>query len=235
MKPKEAIILAGGLGTRLQSVIKDIPKPMAPVGEKPFLEYLLSYLKSYGINHTILSVGYHWEFIKEYFGDTYETMKLSYAVENEPMGTGGGIRLALEKMTGEHVFILNGDTFFQVNLNDLSEFYFAHEADLCMTVKRKQDFSRYGTVELDVCKVIGFKEKMAVKTGMINGGVYITKRTVFHNLNLPKKFSFESDFLERHLETLKICAMRSSEYFIDIGVPQDYEKAGKELPAMSII
>ena len=135
MKTKEAIILAGGLGTRLKSVLEGIPKPMALIAEKPFLEYLLKYLQSYGIEHVILSVGYNWEIISDYFGSKYTSMEISYAIEDEPMGTGGGIRLALEKVKGEHTFILNGDTFFKVNLRDLSEFHFAHQADMSMTIK----------------------------------------------------------------------------------------------------
>jgi D-glycero-alpha-D-manno-heptose 1-phosphate guanylyltransferase len=145
MIPKEAIILAGGAGTRLKSVVKDIPKPMALVAEKPFLEYLLSYLENYGIEHVILSVGYNWKVISDHFKSQYGSMKISYAVEDKPLGTGGGIRLALEKVKGDNTFILNGDTFFKVNLHDLSEFHFAHGADMSITVKRKKDFFRYGT------------------------------------------------------------------------------------------
>ncbi len=232
MKSKEAIILAGGLGTRLKSKIPNLPKPMAPLNEKPFLEYILKYLAGFGIEHVILSVGYKSESISEYFGDRYENIRISYAIEKEPLGTGGGIRLAMELAKEDHVYVLNGDTFFRVNLHDLSEFYFAHGADLCMTVKRKRDFFRYGTVELDVCKVVGFKEKQPVKSGLINGGVYITSTSVFDRFDLPEKFSFETDFLEKQLEQLKICAMRCSEYFIDIGIPADYEKAIRELPSL---
>lgn len=234
MIPKEAIILAGGQGTRLKSIVENIPKPMALVGEKPFLEYLFSYLESYGIEHVILSVGYKWENIEAYFGAKFGAIEISYAVEKEPLGTGGGIRLAMEKVKGQHSFILNGDTFYKVNLKDLSEFYFAHKADMSMTVKRKRDFFRYGTVELDICKVVGFREKKPMKTGMINGGVYITRKNILDEFEVGEKFSFETDFLEKSLEKLKICAMRTSDYFIDIGVPSDYEKAQRELPVKAI-
>lgn len=230
MRPSEAIILAGGKGTRLQSVVADLPKPMAPIGELPFLEYMLNYLISYEISHVVLSVGYKWKTIYEYFGDRYKSIRLSYAIEEKPLGTGGGIRLALEKVEGKDVYILNGDTFFDVNLHDLSEFYFAHKADMAICVKRKLNFHRYGTVKLDVCKVVGFTEKQPVKSGLINGGVYLMKTALFNSYKLPRKFSFETDFMEKHLESLKICAMQVSEYFIDIGIPSDYEKAKKELP-----
>lgn len=232
MQPTEAIILAGGFGTRLKEMVKEIPKPMAPIGDRPFLEYLLEYLAGFGITHVVLSVGYKWEAIREYFGDRYKSVKLSYAVEKEPLGTGGGIRAAMGHLEGLHTFILNGDTFFQAELGNLAEFYFAHRADLSMTVKRMQDFSRYGTVELDVCKVKGFAEKRPVRSGYINGGVYITSKHLFDPFNLPEKFSFEEDLLTRHLDDLKICAMNSSGYFIDIGVPEDYERAAMELPQL---
>ncbi|MEX0988161.1 MAG: nucleotidyltransferase family protein [Bacteroidales bacterium] len=232
MTPVEAIILAGGFGTRLKGVIDDMPKTMALINEKPFLEYLLDYLGNFGIEHVILSVGYKWEQISRHFGDRYGSIKLSYAVESEPLGTGGGIRLAMEKTMGDHVFILNGDTFFRVNLHDLAEFYLAHNADLCLSVKRMRDFYRYGTIELDVCKVVNFREKKPVSSGLINGGVYVTSASLFDRFDLPSIFSFETDFLEKQLEALKICAMHSSEYFIDIGVPADYEKAKSELPLL---
>jgi D-glycero-alpha-D-manno-heptose 1-phosphate guanylyltransferase len=230
MRPKEAIILAGGKGTRLQSVVSDIPKPMALIGDIPFLEYLLNYLESYQIEHAILSVGYKWEIIKEYFGDKFKTIRISYAVEEEALGTGGGIKLAMEKADGDHLYVLNGDTFFDVNLHDLSEFYFAHQSDMAITVKRKTDFFRYGTVLLDVCKVIGFQEKQALRSGLINGGVYMMRKGLFEAYKMPDKFSLETDLMEKHLDSLKICAMRCSEYFIDIGIPVDYEKAKTDLP-----
>lgn len=232
MRTREAIILAGGMGTRLKSVIADLPKPMAPINEKPFLEYMLNYLKRYKIEHVVLSVGYKWKEIEGYFGKSFNGMQLSYAIEEEPLGTGGGIRLAMNSLKGNDCFILNGDTFFDVNLHDLAEFHYAHQADLCITVKRKRDFFRYGTVKLEVCKVSAFEEKKPVKSGLINGGVYITHKQVFDQFDLPDKFSFERDFMEKYLSDLKIFAMRCSEYFIDIGIPADYEKAGKDLPSL---
>ncbi len=234
-KPKEAIILAGGKETRLQSVVSDIPKSMALINDVPFLNYMLNYLEKYGIEHVILSVGYKWKAIYEYFGDQYNSIRLSYAIEEDPLGTGGRIKLALKKAEGEDIYILNGDTFFDVNLSDLSEFYFAHQSDMAITIKRKGNFFRYGTVELDVCKVTGFREKQPLKSGLINGGVYIMKKGLFESFNMPEKFSFEADFMEKKISELRICAMRCNEYFIDIEIPADYEKAKKELAARIIL
>ncbi len=229
---KEAIILAGGLGTRLRSVVSDIPKPMALLQEKPFLEYLLNYLSTYGIQHTILSVGYKYEVIRDYFGERFGGMDLSYAVEKEALGTGGAIRFALSYARSGSLFLLNGDSFFNVNLHDLGEFFMAYQADIAMTVKKMRNIERYGTVELDVCKVTRFVPKTPVRFGFINGGVYAISRNLFDRFSLNTKFSFESDFLASYLDQLRICAMKSNDYFIDIGVPEDYLKAREELPGL---
>lgn len=229
---KEAIILAGGLGTRLRSVVSDIPKPMALLQEKPFLEYLLNYVASFGIKHTILSVGYKHEVIREYFGGHYRGMEITYAVEKAPLGTGGAIKYALSFARSESLFLLNGDSFFNVDLHDLGEFFTAYQPDMAMTVKKMRNIERYGTVELDVCKVISFRPKEPVRFGYINGGVYAISRRLFDRFPLEETFSFESDFLSTYLPDLRICAMKSNEYFIDIGVPEDYEKAREELPGL---
>jgi len=232
MNVKEALILAGGLGTRLKSTVPDLPKPMAPINDKPFMEYILAYLASYGIDHVVLSVGYKYEVIKEHFGHTYSGMTLTYAVEKEPLGTGGGIRYAGNFIHDDVYFLLNGDTFFNVNLKDLNEFFNAYKADIAMTIRHMRDFFRYGTVEHDGCRVTGFAEKRPVSKGYINGGVYLVKKNLLEKFRLNDKFSFESDFLEKHLNELEVYAMESSEYFIDIGVPKDYEKARTELPGL---
>ncbi|MCF8225213.1 MAG: nucleotidyltransferase family protein [Bacteroidales bacterium] len=231
MKPKEAIILAGGFGTRLQSVVTGVPKPMAPVRNKPFLEYLLNHLIDYGIEHVVLSVGYKAEMIQSYFGKKFHSMDISYALEKEPLGTGGGIQLAMNDIPGTGTFILNGDTFFDVNLDDLADFHFSNQSDLTVSAKIMKDSSRYGTLEVKGTLVTDFKEKGTVTSGMINGGVYITRTNIFRKFDMPSKFSFEKDFLEKKLQKLKICAMSSNAYFVDIGIPEDYERAQKELPS----
>ncbi|MFZ5940576.1 MAG: nucleotidyltransferase family protein [Bacteroidota bacterium] len=229
---KEAIILAGGLGTRLRSVVSDVPKPMALLNDKPFLVYLLDYVASYGIEHVILSVGYKYEVIRDYFGEQYKSMKLSYAIEKEPLGTGGAIRYALSFVKKDCAFLLNGDSFFNVNLHDLGEFFMAYQADISLTVKKMRNVERYGTVEMDVCRVVNFLPKTPLKFGFINGGVYAISKQIFERFPVGRKFSFESEFLATYLNELRICAMKSNEYFIDIGVPEDYEKAREELPGL---
>jgi len=221
----EAIVLAGGLGTRLQSVVSDVPKPMAPIGNKPFLEFILKYLKKNGITRVVLSVGYKWEVIKEHFGDTFENIELIYSVEDEPLGTGGGIKKAISKVISEQVYIINGDTFFDVDLKLLS---LKENSKLQLSLKKMYDFDRYGAVEVVDNKVIKFSEKSYREVGKINGGIYIVSKDIFNNFTLNEKFSFE-EFMEENIKGLNITAKIFEGYFIDIGIPQDYAKAQKEI------
>ena len=226
---KEAVVLAGGLGTRLRGVVKDIPKPMAPIGERPFLAFLLDYLAYYKIERVVLSVGYKWEVIEECFGSEYKGMKLFYAVEEEPLGTGGGIANALQHLNNEDFLLLNGDTFFNVDLLKLQETFYHSNADLCLTLKAMKQFDRYGRVELDGNIITAFHEKEYCEEGFINGGVYVLKQKLFKQNHLGKKFSFEMDIMEKGLEKWNMKANISESYFIDIGIPEDYERAQTEL------
>lgn len=221
----EAIILAGGLGTRLRSVVKDVPKPMALVGNKPFLWYLLEALNDQEIEKVVLAVGYKYEVIKEYFGDKYKNIKIEYSIEDEPLGTGGCIKKAFEKIDGDNVLILNGDTYFNVDLRKLKEKHIELDAELTLSVKPMEQFERYGTVVSEQERVIDFEEKQYKESGNINAGVYIAKTNIFKNMNLDEKFSFEKDVMEKYVSKLKIGIYISDEYFIDIGIPKDYEKA----------
>lgn len=222
----EAIVLAGGLGTRLRSVVADLPKPMAPINDKPFLEYILKYLKKNGVNRVILSVGYKWETIKEHFGDRYEDMELIYSVEDEPLGTGGAIKKAMENIKNENVFIINGDTFFDVNLMNL---YLKEDSKILLCLKQMKEFDRYGCVESDENGYVSdFTEKEYREIGNINGGIYLANKDIFDNFKLEEKFSFE-DFMQKNYKQLNISSEIFKDYFIDIGIPQDYKKAQEEI------
>ncbi|MBX7243238.1 MAG: nucleotidyltransferase family protein [Bacteroidia bacterium] len=228
---KECILLAGGMGTRLKSVISDIPKPMAPVAGKPFLTYLFQYLFKHGIQKTVLSVGYKHEVILETYGSNFKNIELDYAVETQPLGTGGGIRLALEKCESEHIFIVNGDTFFDVSLKDLMDAHTEKDADLTIAVKFMENFNRYGSLTFDEHeRITAFQEKKAMEAGFINGGIYVLKKSFLLNLPLPDKFSFESDVMEKYYATARfnVFTGSSTRYFIDIGIPEDYERAQRE-------
>lgn len=222
----EAIVLAGGLGTRLKSVVSDLPKPMAPIADKPFLEYILKYLQKNGITRVILSVGYKWEIIKEYFGDRFEDMELIYSLEDEPLGTGGAIKKAINQVKNEKVYIINGDTFFDVDLKSL---VLKDSGRLTLSLKHMSNFDRYGCVESDDKNfVTAFAEKEYRETGNINGGIYLASKNIFYNFDLDEKFSFE-EFMQKNFEKLKISVKVFESYFIDIGIPEDYQKAKCEI------
>ncbi|MCU0371316.1 MAG: nucleotidyltransferase family protein [Bacteroidales bacterium] len=223
----EAIILAGGLGTRLKEVVPDAPKSMALINGRPFLEYQLDYLDRWGLRKVILSVGYYREKIQEHFGEQYKSLQIGYAVEDEPLGTGGAIMNALKQVEGFSVFIFNGDTYFDVNLQRLDDFRRIKEADICLAMRFEIDPARFGMLEFDNNnRIIRFYEKPdGMEEGYINGGVYILRKDYLLRFGLPEKFSFEKDFLQKYYMTEEIYGMRCFSYFRDIGVPEDYQKA----------
>lgn len=231
----EFIILAGGLGTRLRSIIGgDIPKPMVNIGEKPFLWYVLRKIIQFKPEKIIMSVGYRWEVIKNYFGDSFEGVKLLYSVESKPLGTGGGILLSMKFTEEKDVFVINGDTFFDVNYSEIYDFHIKHNADITIVLKPMKNFSRYGNVLLNGHKIVKFEEKVFKNEGLINGGVYMINKKSFLRLAKDFKnraFSFEKDFLEKFVNELNILGFVSDSYFIDIGIPEDYEKAKREFVA----
>ncbi|MBP1991145.1 nucleotidyltransferase family protein [Paenibacillus eucommiae] len=225
----EAIVLAGGKGTRLQTVISDVPKPMALIKGKPFLCYILDELSHQGFSKVIISVGYKKELIIDYFGEDYRNLKIQYAEEFEPLGTGGAIKKALELTSEANLFVLNGDTYFDVDYKSLMKQQIESKADLTIVLKEMKNIDRYGTVVTEGSRVVKFNEKQPAATGKINGGIYLLKRYIFKQLDLPEKFSFESDFMQVYYDKLEFFGYISDGYFIDIGIPEDYYKAQKEL------
>lgn len=223
----EAIILAGGFGTRLQAVVSDVPKPMAPVNEKPFLNFIFKYLKHYGITHVVLSTGYLADKISDYYKTEYLGMKISYTKEESPLGTGGGIRLAMEKCHTKNVLVLNGDSFFDVNLNQYYNQHCSFKSDCSLALRKVENAARYGTIKLgDMGVIKAFREKDGEeKQGLINGGVYILNRELFlSKTKLNEAFSIEKDFFETRINELNIFGFEYQGYFIDIGIPEDYAK-----------
>ncbi len=228
---REAIILAGGFGTRLQPIIGTNTKPMAEVNGKPFLHYLFKYLRFYNIPKVVLSVSPLSRSIEEYFGAEYEGMQLLYAYENEPLGTGGGIVNAMQLCSSENVLVLNGDTLFSVDLFQLNEFHKKNAAQITLALKYYDEVGRFGTVSIDNrFRITGFEEKKedGHKDGCISGGVYLFNRALFNSINFPKTFSIEKDFFEKYIEHINFSGFVSNKYFIDIGIPEDYLRAQHE-------
>ncbi|HPE57325.1 MAG TPA: nucleotidyltransferase family protein [Bacteroidales bacterium] len=226
----EAVILAGGFGTRLQSEVPDLPKGMAPVNGRPFLEYLLDYLFNYVIEHVILAVGYKHEMIQNHFGNEYRGIKISYSIEDEPLGTGGAIKKAFDLVEGNKAFVFNGDTMFRISLVKHYDFHMQHQADFSMVLREVENVERYGTVERDDDKrITGFFEKGEKRgKGLINGGVYLISKKFFNKNAFPEKFSLEKDCLETMVHTQPFYGVLCKQYFLDIGIPEDYQKAQDE-------
>ena len=221
----EVIVLAGGLGTRLRSVVEDVPKCMAPVAGKPFLAYILDYLETQFVDHVILSLGYKHEVVIDWLRVKAFTFKVSWVIEREPLGTGGGIKMALQKAKNPAVYILNGDTFFDVNLRAMQGLL-TEDTQAVLALKPLQNFDRYGTVTLNEQHTItAFEEKQAKAAGLINGGIYLLKKAVLLTHNYPTAFSFEKAFLEPEAQNQTLKGLEQDGLFIDIGIPEDFERA----------
>ncbi len=221
----EAIILAGGLGTRLRSVVSDLPKCMANVNGKPFLDYVINYNISQGIEKIILSIGYKSDFIKEYYSKNQFGIPITFSEEEEPLGTGGAVALALENTISENTLITNGDTLYEFDLAELYRIHDKNNALATLCLQPMQHFERYGVVRIASDRIISFEEKKYYENGLINAGVYLLNKNAFHLIKFPQKFSLEKDFFESHFTTQKIYASVQNNYFIDIGIPEDYVKA----------
>ena len=230
----EAIILAGGFGTRLKHVVSDVPKPMAPINDKPFLEYIFEDLNKKGVTHVVLAVGYMKEKIEEYFKYQYKNIEISYSEENSPLGTGGAIKKAVSKCREEDIFIINGDTFYDVDLEKMRKFHIENKSSLTIAVKEMENFDRYGSLIIENNKIIKFEEKKPMSKGKINGGIYLIKKNIFQGIE-QESFSFEKEILEN--EKIEKYAYESNGYFIDIGIPEDYYKfiEKNKNPKISII
>jgi D-glycero-alpha-D-manno-heptose 1-phosphate guanylyltransferase len=225
----EAVILAGGLGTRISSRLKDLPKSMAPIGGRPFLQLLLDQLVVAGCTRALLSVGHLRESILDVFGDNYNGMELAYIIEDRPLGTGGAIRLALSRAHEPATLVLNGDTYIDLNFSAISAFHDSARRPMTMAVTHVRDSSRYGGVIVEDGRVVGFTEKGSCGSGWINAGVYMLDQDFPWPMSLASRFSFETDVLSPALDQIRPAAFLSRGYFLDIGVPEDLDRAQKEL------
>jgi D-glycero-alpha-D-manno-heptose 1-phosphate guanylyltransferase len=228
---KECIILAGGQGTRLRPIVNELPKCLAPIGNQPFLHYLLTYLQKFEFTHIVFALGYLHEQIELWLQTIHYNFKTSCVIEKVALGTGGAIKLALNSCSEREITIVNGDTFFEIDFNKLEANHYIRDANISIGLKPLKDFSRYGTVSLnEKAQIIGFHEKAQRKEGLINGGIYIINKSVLDEFPAEINFSFETDFLQRETALKNIYGYSEDSYFIDIGIPSDYERAQRDLP-----
>ena len=220
----EAIVLAGGLGTRLRHILPNIPKVLAPINGVPFLDILLEDLKRKGIRRVVLAVSYLREQIIRYVESKKFPIDISFSIEEQPLGTGGAIKKAACLCESENIFVINGDTFFDVDLANMMKFHTARKAPITVAAKKMYNFNRYGAMTLDGDTVTDIREKMTCAEGYINGGIYCMRQDFILNLT-SEKFSLENDVLEKNYSQRNIFAYVSDGYFVDIGVPQDYALA----------
>jgi D-glycero-alpha-D-manno-heptose 1-phosphate guanylyltransferase len=225
----EAIVLAGGLGTRLASRLHGLPKPMAPIAGRPFLEILLTQLRRSGCTRVLLSVGHQHAVIQEHFGAAFDGLAIDYVIESVPLGTGGAIRLALAEAREESVLVLNGDTFLNADYAAMLGFHAVQGAAVTLAVVHRDDVSRYGGVTLEGRRIVGFQEKGRSGPGYISAGTYVLARNLAWPPALPEKFSIERDFFVPEVARLRPAAYNVDGFFLDIGIPEDLDRAQTEL------
>jgi len=230
-----AIILAGGLGTRLRKAVPNLPKPMAPILDRPFLEYQMDYWIKQGVNHFVLSVGYMKEVVINHFGKSYNGTSIEYTVEEFPLGTGGGMLLAAQGMTSPFL-VLNGDTFIEVDLSELFKFHDKHNSEWTFSLFRKNQSNRYMGMDVnDNGEIVTLKSEIGEIGCLVNGGVYLINPSVIDKLNYQgdKKVSLEDELLVDFMSSGgSLYGMECSGKFIDIGIPEDYRRAETILPVV---
>ncbi|AIP60498.1 nucleotidyltransferase family protein [Burkholderia pseudomallei] len=224
---REAIILAGGFGTRLRTVVSDVPKPMAPIAGRPFLEILLTRLSEKKFSRVVLSVGFMAEKIMSHFGDRFAGIDLAYSVESDPLGTGGALKATLPYCEGDHAFVFNGDTYLDLEVDELDDGW---QTGGFPTIVARQvpDTGRYGRLVVDGGRVTGFAEKGVSGPGLINAGCYVLPKDILAG-ETAEAFSFETDFMSSAVQSRRFDVFVTRGQFIDIGVPEDFYRAQDEL------
>ena len=225
----KAIVLAGGFGKRLGDLTAKTPKPMLEISNKPFISYLFDRLSFFKIDEVILCVHYQKDKFKEYFSKYYKKLKITFSEENEPLGTGGAIKNALKFIENDDPFlIMNGDSFLDIDLRVLKDFHIKNNLDLTITIKKMNNCKRYGQISLNNKSISKFLYPGNNTSGYINSGVYITHRQIFKSTNLKSTFSFEKDFLKKNVNNVNSMCFKTDDYFIDIGIIEDYRKLCNE-------
>jgi D-glycero-alpha-D-manno-heptose 1-phosphate guanylyltransferase len=228
----EAIILAGGMGTRLASRVSGLPKAMAPVAGRPFLEILLRQLDRCGCTRAILAVGYLHAAIENHFGAAFGGLRLDYSVEEAPLGTGGAIRQALAMVRQDAALVLNGDTYLDADYAAMMALHRTESRPMTLAVVHQPDIARYGGVLVRERRIAGFEEKGRAGPGWISAGAYVMSREFPWPPALEAKFSIERDVLAPGVGRLQPAAFPVEGFFLDIGIPEDYDRAQTELAAL---
>lgn len=222
----EIIVLAGGLGTRLKSKVPSLPKCLAPINGKPFIYYLINYLKKNRVEKIIFSLGYKSNEVLEYLEKNNFNIPIEVSIEDYPLGTGGAILNAIKFVENENFCIINGDTYFDIDLNKLFKFHLSNDSLCTIGLKPMKFFERYGKVNINSeFKVIGFEEKQFCDEGLINGGVIFLNKKIINFNSKIEVFSIEDEYIKKAIEMDCAYGMISDDYFIDIGIPNDFEKA----------
>jgi D-glycero-alpha-D-manno-heptose 1-phosphate guanylyltransferase len=224
----DAIVLAGGFGTRLRHVVPDVPKPMAPVAGRPFLALLLTWLARNGFQRAVLSLGYMADKIVSHFGNHYAGMELIYEIETMPLGTGGAIRQASQHCTGAHYFVFNGDSYLDLEVALVEAWWQQHRAPM-IVARAVPDTTRYGRLETAGHEVTEFRGQGTSGPGLINGGCYVFNADQLSDWPLGKAFSIETDYFPAQVKRARFDVFVTQGQFIDIGVPEDYWRAQTEL------
>lgn len=229
----QAVILAGGLGTRLRSALPDLPKPMAPIQGRPFLEYMLTQLKGFGVRDIVFCVGYKAEIVEKHFGDGASLgLNITYSYEKDLLGTGGAVKLAQDKITADNFLLLNGDCYCDYDGAALLEFHRQKNAEVTILGVEVDDRTRFGSLRIGEGDVVeAFEEKgAALGRGTINAGVYALKKELLETIPAGEVYSLERQVFPP-LCGNGLYAYRTSGEFIDIGLPEEWQRAQEFLPS----
>ncbi len=219
----QVIILCGGLGTRLKTVVSNVPKPMAPIQGTPFMQLQLDRISNFDVDKVVFATGYKKEIIRDYFGDKYKGMELNYSEEDSPLGTGGALKKALTYIDEDCALVMNGDVFLDIDLNEFMEEHKKYNAWETMALKPMTNFSRYGNVIIQDGKMVEFREKEPTEKGLVNIGCFIVRKDIFDAFpELGDKFSHEIDYMSKQANKREHRPFIYNGYFVDIGIPEDY-------------
>ena len=225
----KAVVLCGGLGSRLGALTAQTPKPMLPVAGRPFIDHVMDRLVAARLDTLIMAAGFEWQKLRDHIGGTWRNVPVRYSVESTPLGTGGAIKAAMAGCAQDDILVVNGDTLFDIDLDAFMQFASSQNAQATIALRSVEDCARYGRVTVDAQhKLLSFGEKGHHGPGQINGGIYFLKAHALDGIQ-SESFSFETEFLATRHSQQPIYGLAFDSYFIDIGIPADLQRAQIEL------